>query len=127
MGMSLPRTSRVKLNRPCSGVGRFCPSIYKWGLAPFQNCEYGATEQIADCIISQCPRHRAAQGICGLMVLDNETRCWLNTITVSIYPDSLAVYSDKRMDPRPWPFQSAVEKAPPHNTKKKEEIHRDWS
>ena len=75
LGMGLPRAAWVKLNRLRSGVGRFCASIYKWGLAPQANCECGASEQTADHIISQCPIHRAPRGMFGLMVLDDETRC----------------------------------------------------
>ena len=82
--VGLPRAAWVKLNRLRSGVGRFCSSMYKWGLAPLANCECGASEQIADHIISQCPIHRAPRGMFGLMVLDDETRCWLKSLTVSI-------------------------------------------
>ena len=84
LGMGLPRAAWVKLNRLRSGVGRFCSSMYKWGLAPLANCECGASEQTADHIISQCPIHRAPRGMFGLMVLDDETRCWLKSFTVSI-------------------------------------------
>ena len=84
MGMSLPRAAWVKLNRLRSGVGRFYSSMYKWGLAPFSKCECGATEQTAEHIISQCPTHRAPRGVFGLTVLDDETRCWLNTLAVNI-------------------------------------------
>ena len=52
LGMGLPRAAWVKLNRLRSGVGRFCSSMYKWGLAPLANCECGASEQTADHIIS---------------------------------------------------------------------------
>ena len=81
--MGLPRAAWVKLNRLRSGVGPFCLSMYKWGLAPLTNCECGAREQTADHIISQCPIHRAPRGIFSLMVLDEETRCWLKSLTVS--------------------------------------------
>ena len=84
LGMGLPRAAWVKLNRLRSGVGRFCSSMYKWGLAPLANCECGASEQTADHIISQCPIHRAPRGMFGLMILDDETRCWLKSLTVSI-------------------------------------------
>ena len=84
LGMGLPRAAWVKLNRLRSGVGRFCSSMYKWGLAPVANCECGASEQTADHIISQCAIHRAPRGMFGLMVLDDETRCWLKSLTVSI-------------------------------------------
>ena len=95
LGMGLPRAAWVKLNRLRSGVGRFCSSMYKWGLATLANCECGASEQTADHIMSQCPihrappkhtsgYHRAPRGMFGLMVLDDETRCWLKSLTVSI-------------------------------------------
>ena len=84
LGMGLPRAAWVKLNRLRSGVGRFCSSMYKWGLAPLANCECGASEQTADHIILQCPIHRAPRGMFSLMVLDDETRCWLKSLTVSI-------------------------------------------
>ena len=84
LGMGLPRVAWVRLNRLRSGVGRFCSSMYKWGLAPFSKCECGAIDQTADHIISQCPTHRAPRGMFGLTVLDDETRCWLNSIAVNI-------------------------------------------
>ena len=49
--MGLPRKSCVKLHLLRSGLGRFCSSMRKWGLAPFSNCECGTTEQTADHII----------------------------------------------------------------------------
>ena len=53
------------------------------------NCECGGTEQNADHIIAQCPTHRSPQGTSGLMVLDDEIRCWLNVVNVgSMYPCS---------------------------------------
>ena len=80
MGMSLPRSSWVRLNRLRAGVGCFQLSMHKWGLAPTSNCECGAVEHI----ILTCPVHRAPTGIRGLTVLDVDTRCWLSTITASI-------------------------------------------
>ena len=84
VGMGLPRAAWVKLNRLRTGVGRFHSSMHKWGLAPSPNCECGASEQTADHILTACPIHRGPHGARGLMVLDNETRCWLNDITASI-------------------------------------------
>ena len=83
-GMSLTRTAWVKLNRLRTGVGRFGTSMHKSGLATSAKCECGASEQTADHIILTCPTHRAPRGIMGLTVLDDETRCWLNSITASI-------------------------------------------
>ena len=82
--MSLPRTSWVRLNRLRTGVGRFHSSMHKWGLAPSPNCECGATEQTADHVISSCLIHHVPRGTRGLQVLDDATRCWLNTTTASI-------------------------------------------
>ena len=52
LGMGLPRTSWVKLNRLRTGVGLFHSSMYKLGVAPSPNCECGASEQTADHSIS---------------------------------------------------------------------------
>ena len=84
IGMSLTRTAWVKLNRLRTGVGRFGLFMHKWGLAPSAKCECGASEQTADNIILTCPTHRAPRGIMGLTVLDDETRCWVNSITANI-------------------------------------------
>ena len=84
LGMSLPRTFRVRLNRLRTGVGRFHSSMYKWGLAPSPNCECGATEQTADHVISSCLIYHVPRGTRGLQVLDDATRCWLNITTASI-------------------------------------------
>ena len=84
LGMGLPRTSWVKLNRLRTGVGRFHSSTYTWGAAPSPNCECGAAEQTADHIISACPLHRAPKGIQGLLVLDDDTRRWLKINAVNI-------------------------------------------
>ena len=84
VGMGLPQAAWVKLNRLRTGVGRFQLSMHKWGLAPSSNCECGASEQTADHVLTACLIHRAPHGARGLMVLDDETRCWLNDITASI-------------------------------------------
>ena len=98
LGMGLPRTSWVKLNRLRIGVGRFHSSMYKWGAAPSPNCECGAFEQTADHIISTCPLHHdvhyitcplhacptSPKGIQGLLVLDDDTRRWLKINAVNI-------------------------------------------
>ena len=84
MGMGLPRSSWVRLNRLRAGVGCFQSFMHKWCLAPTSNCECGAAEQTAEHIVLTCPVHRAPTGIRGLTVLDVDTRCWLSTITASI-------------------------------------------
>ena len=82
--MSLTRTAWVKLSRLRAGVGRFGSSMHKWCHAPSAKCECGASEQTADHIILTCPIHRAPREIMGLTVLDDETRCGLNSVTASI-------------------------------------------
>ena len=73
LGMSLTRTSWVRLNRLLTGVGRFYSSMNKWGLAPSPNCECGATEQTASNVISSCLLHHVPRGTRGLQVLDDAT------------------------------------------------------
>ena len=91
VGMGLPRAAWVKLNCLRTGVGRFHSSMHKWGLAPSPNRECGASEQMTACsihvlnhVLTACSIHRVSHGARGLTVLDDETRCWLNNITVSI-------------------------------------------
>ena len=82
--MSLTRTAWVKLNRLRTGVRRFDSSMHKRGHASIAKCECGANEQTTDHVILTYPIHRAPRGIMGLTVLDDETRCWLNSVTASI-------------------------------------------
>ena len=84
VGMGLPRAAWVKLNRLRTGVGRFHSSMHKCCLTSSPNCECGASEQTANHVQTACSIHRAPHGARGLTVLDDETRCWLNDITVSI-------------------------------------------
>ena len=84
VGMGLFQAAWVKLNCLWTAVWRFHSSMHKWGLAPSPTCECGAAEQIADHVLTACPIHRASHGARGLMVLDDETQCWLNDITASI-------------------------------------------
>ena len=84
VGVGLPRAAWVKLNRLRTGVGRFHSSMHKWGLASSSNCQCGTSEQTTDHVLTACPIHRAPHGARCLMVLDEETRFWLNNITASI-------------------------------------------
>ncbi|KAJ8396816.1 hypothetical protein AAFF_G00014150 [Aldrovandia affinis] len=77
IGVDLPRLAWVRLNRLRTGVGRFCSSMHRWGLASCAACECGAEEQTADHVILDCPIYRAPNGIHGLSVLDDDTVTWL--------------------------------------------------
>ena len=85
LGMSLPRTSWIRLNRLRPGTGRFYSSMYNWGLAPSPNSECGAAEQTSDHVISSCLIHQVPRGTRGLQVLDDVTRCWLNPIKAGLF------------------------------------------
>ena len=82
--MSLTRTAWVKVNRMRTGVEHFGSSMHKCGLASSAKSGCGATDQTVDHTILTCPTHRAPRGIMGLTVLDDETRCWFNSITASL-------------------------------------------
>ena len=101
VGMGLPRAAWVKLNCLRTGVGRFHSSMHKWGLVPSPNFECGASEQTADHFLTTCPIHRAPHGARGLTVLDDETRCWLNNITASIWFRQYSSWGSKRINLRP--------------------------
>ena len=73
VGMSLPGTTWVKLNRLRTGVGQFHSSMHKWGLAPSPNCKSDGSEQTADHVLTACPIHRAPHGARVPTVLDDET------------------------------------------------------
>ena len=101
VGMGLPRAAWVKLNHLRTGVGRFHLSTHKWGLAPSPNCECGTSEQTAYHVVTAFFIHRAPHGARGLTVLDDETRCWLNDILPASDSGSTAVWSSKKINPRP--------------------------
>ena len=82
-GYGFAQSYLVKLNCLPSDVARFYSLMNNWGLALYPNCKCGATKQTADHIISQS-FILASQGISGLMVLDDETKCLLNTLAVNI-------------------------------------------
>ena len=103
VGMGLPPSSLgFKLNRLRTGVGRFHLFIHKWGLAPSPNCEYGASEQTADHVLTACPIHRAPHAARGLTVLVmTKFNAGLTTSLPAFDPGSTAVWSSKRINSRP--------------------------
>ena len=84
IGMSLTRTAWVKLNRLHTGIRCFTLFMHKWSLASSAKCECDANKQTADYIILTCLIHWASRGIMGLIVLDDKTRYWFNSITAGI-------------------------------------------
>ena len=83
-GVGLSRRAWTRLNRLRTGVGRFGANMLRWGLSTNDSCECGA-EQTADHITSgRCPIYRPPEGINGLIVLDNETRAWLENNALDI-------------------------------------------
>ena len=82
--MGLSQAAWVKLNRLRTGVWGFHSSMHRWSLALSPNYECDAAEQTADHVVIACPIHRVPYGTWGLTVLDNETRCWLYSISASI-------------------------------------------
>ena len=52
--------------------------MHKWGLAPTSVCKCGAFDQTTAHVILKCPLYCAPRGYHGLLVLDDETRYWLN-------------------------------------------------
>ena len=57
-GMALPRTAWIRLNRLCTGLGRFRSCLYKWDTASSAACECVAKEQTSDHVVLECPIHR---------------------------------------------------------------------
>ena len=83
--MGLSRWAWTRLNRLRTGVGRFGANMLRWGLSTNDNCDCG-TEQTADHITSgRCPIYRPPEGINGLIVLDDETRAWLENNALDIW------------------------------------------
>ena len=108
LGMSLPRTSWVRLNRLRTNVGRFHSSIYRWGLARLLNCERGPTEQTANHVTSSCLIHHVPRKTRDLQVLDDATRRWLTPLLPSSNLGSATAHGGKRKTPGPglvlcWP------------------------
>ena len=83
-GMTLPRSSRVRLDRLRIDVEGFRSYLYKWGVVSSAACECGAEEQTVNHVVLQCPIHRLPQGLHGLTVLDDETTEWLLNICPEI-------------------------------------------
>ena len=75
----------------------------QWDLTLLPDCECGAHEQTADHVLTAGPTTCIGHDmeLRGLIVLDDKTRCWLNTITVSICPDSAAAWDNIRV--KLWP------------------------
>ena len=82
--MDLPRPAWVKLNSFRTVVGRFQSFMHKWGLASKSICVCGPLDQTAAHVILEYPLHRAPRRYHEMLVLNDETRCWLINIAISI-------------------------------------------
>ena len=81
---TLSRRAWTRLNRLRTGVGRFGANMLRWGLSMNDSCDCGA-EQTADHTTSgRCPIYRPHEGINGLIVLNDETRAWLENNALDI-------------------------------------------
>ena len=65
--------------------------------------ECGAFDQTAVHVILECSLHRAPSGYHGLMVLNDETRCWFNNIAINIWKGSLITIRNLVLD---WNFRN---------------------
>ena len=77
-GMTLPRTAWICLICLCTGVGRFCSCLHKWGMA---SCGLWVwrrrTHHQSCCPPMSNPLTSWTAQVHSLMVLDNETIEWL--------------------------------------------------
>ena len=69
----VPLAAWVRLNRLCTGVGRFWSRLHKSGMAASAACESGAEDQTIHNVVFQCPIERPFHGLDGLTVLGDET------------------------------------------------------
>ena len=64
-------------------------STHKWRLSSASISECGALDQATVHVILECPLHRAPRGYHGLLIMDNETRSWLNNIVANIWREPI--------------------------------------
>ena len=81
-GHELSRLAWVRLNRLCTGIGRFGSLMHRWGLKPTAVCDGGAEEQTPEHLLCQCPIYSLARKD-GLLILDDNTIDWL----LNVCPD----------------------------------------
>jgi len=77
--MTLPRSSRVRLNRLLAGVGLFRSIMHKWGLVSSVTRSCGEEEKTAAHKLASCLLYQPLNGALGLAVLDDETVDWLKS------------------------------------------------
>jgi len=78
-GMTLSRSSWVRLNRLRSGVGLFRLAMHTWSLVLSANRNCGAEDQTVDYILASCLLYHPPNGTLGLVALNDETVDWLQT------------------------------------------------
>ena len=76
-GMRLPRLAWIRLNRLRTGIGLFHSTMHRWRMSHTAACECGAEEQIADHILTSCPRYHLLNGIQGLLTMNDSLTSWL--------------------------------------------------
>jgi len=72
-GMTLLRTSWVRLNRLRTVVELFRSTMHNRDLVSLANCRCGPEEQTADHILASCPLYHHPNGTLGLAALDDYT------------------------------------------------------
>ena len=58
--------------------------MLRWGLSTNDSCECGAEQTVDHITSGRCPIYRPPKGINGLIVLDDETRAWLENNALDI-------------------------------------------
>ena len=87
--MDLHRSAWGLFNRLRTCFGRFHSSVDKWRLASTSICECGAVDKKKShlILILESSLHRVTRGCYGLLVLEDETGCWLNNIAPTFEAD----------------------------------------
>ena len=98
VGMNLPQTAWVKLNRLQTGVGRFHSFISKWVSAPSPNCECGTLAKTAEHVLITFPIHRKPHVAQALWVWMTKLDAGLTTSLPAFDPGSTAAWGIKRIN-----------------------------
>ena len=75
-------------NRLRTGVEQLHLSVQKWGLSPSPECKCGPTKKTANHGLAVYPMDQVPHQAHSLTVLDDETRCSINTVARPVCSDS---------------------------------------